>query len=335
MTSLKFLVALIPVFLYLVLLLYLDSIKLIRKHLLLACLGWGFVSAAVCYAANTAIMSLSGLEFEKYSMFVAPFVEETIKFSFLWFMIQRNKVGFMIDGAIYGFSVGAGFSFVENLFYLFQYAAPGDNLMIWIIRGFGTAVMHGGAVAVTAIICMSALNRKSNTLPAALSGLAAAVVIHGIFNSFLLTPLISTLLILLIIPLTILFIFNLNERSIRNWLELEFDSEATMLRMITKGQFASTKTGGYLVSLKNHFPPEVLVDLYCYISLYLELSMKAKCHIMLKEADLPIPPDPSLSPKLKELKALRKNIGKSACLAIAPVLKMSRKDLWKLSLLGA
>ena len=331
----KFLVALIPVFLYLGMLLYLDSMKLIRKNLLFVSLIWGLAGAAVCYFANTAFIGLSGLEFEKYSMLVAPFVEETIKFSLLWVLIQRNKVGFMIDGAIYGFSIGAAFSFVENLFYLFQYASAGDNLMIWIIRGFGTAVMHGGATAITAIVCMSALNRKSNILLAASMGLLAAAFIHGIFNSFLLTPLVSTLLILLLTPLTIIFIFNLNERSIRNWLELEFDSEANMLRMIRKGQFSSTKTGSYLVSVKDHFSPEVVVDLYCYISLYLELSMKAKSLIMLTEAELPVPPDPSLPEKLAELKALQKNIGKGAYLAIAPVLKMSRKDLWKLSLLRA
>jgi RsiW-degrading membrane proteinase PrsW (M82 family) len=332
---LKFLVALIPVFLYLVMLLYLDSMKLIRKQYLLMSLGWGLASAAVCYFANTTVIGWSGLKFEQYSMFVAPFVEETIKFSFLWMLIQRNKVGFMIDGAIYGFSVGAAFSFVENLFYLFQFAAQEDNLMIWIIRGFGTAVMHGGATALTAIICMSALNRKSGIVLAAIYGLLTAVVLHGVYNSFLLTPLLSTLLILLITPLTIIGVFNLNERSIRNWLELEFDSEANMLRMIRKGRFSSTKTGSYLVSVKDHFAPEVVVDLYCYISLYLELSMKAKSLIMLTEAELPVPPDPSLPAKLTELKALQKNIGKGAYLAIAPVLKMSRKDLWKFSLLRA
>ena len=239
----------------------------------------------------------------------------------------------MIDGAIYGFSIGAAFSFAENLFYLSQFAGDSSNLMIWITRGFGTAIMHGGTAAIFGILCMSALNRQSSLVMATGSGLLASIIIHGIFNQFLVSPLISTLIIILLVPLSIILIFVSNEKSIRNWLELEFDSEVTMLRMIRKGQFSQTKTGSFLVSLKKHFPGEVVLDMYCFISLYLELSMKAKSLIMLKENDIVIQSDPDLPVKLKELKSLKKSIGRGGYLAIAPVLRMSRKDLWKLYLL--
>jgi hypothetical protein len=106
-----------------------------------------------------------------------------------------------------------------------------------------------------------------------------------------------------------------------------------MLRMIRKGQFSQTKTGCFLVSLNAHFPGEVVLDMYCFISLYLELSMKAKTMIMLKENDMAVPSDPDLPDKLRELKALKKSIGRGGYLAIAPVLRMNRKDLWKIYLL--
>jgi RsiW-degrading membrane proteinase PrsW (M82 family) len=329
----KMFVSLIPVFLFLVMLLYLDSYKLVCKPLLVLCFGWGLVSAAGSFYLNTMLMKYVHVSFESYSGFIAPVLEETLKCTLLLILIKKGKAGFMIDGAIYGFAIGAAFSFAENLFYLSQYADSQSNLMIWITRGFGTAVMHSGTTAIFGILCMSALNRKASLGWGIATGLLAAFLIHGIFNQFLVSPVVSTVTILLLVPLSITLIFSANERSIRNWLELEFDSETEILRMIRRGQFASTKTGSFLVSLKDHFPWEVVVDMYCFISLYLELSMKAKTMMMLKENDIEILVDPELSLKIRELEALKKSIGRGGYLAIAPVLRMNHKDLWKISML--
>jgi len=329
----KMLVSLIPVFLFLIMLIYLDSLKLVHSTLLMICLAWGLVSSGISYFLNTWLMHHLVVSSYTYSDFIAPVVEEILKCGMLWLLIKKNKIGFMIDGAIYGFSIGAAFSFAENIFYLFHYAGDYHNIMLWVTRGFGTAIMHGGTIAIFGIICMSALNRQSNMATAIGSGLLAAILIHAIFNMFMVSPLVSTVIIVLLVPLSIIFIFNLNEKSIRKWLELEFDSEVSTLRMIRKGKFSQTKTGSYLVSLKEHFAGAVVLDMYCYISLYLELSLKAKSMMMLKENDLEIPSDPDLPMKLLELKALKKSIGRAGYLAIAPVLPMNRKDLWKLSLL--
>jgi protease PrsW len=331
--AIKMLVCLIPVFLFLVMLLYLDSLKLVSKILLMICLAWGLASSGISFFLNTWLINHLDVSFNTYSGFISPFVEELMKCGMLWLLIKKSKIGFMIDGAIYGFSIGAAFSFAENLFYLSQFAGNEGNMMVWITRGFGTAIMHGGTTAIFGILCMSAINRQSGLGMATVSGVLAAVMIHGVFNQFLVSPLVSTLIIIILVPLSIIFIFNSNEKSIRQWLELEFDSEVKMLRMIRKGQFSRTKTGSFLVSLKAHFQGEVVLDMYCFISLYLELSIKAKSLLMLKENDMVIYPDPDLPVKLRELKSLQKSIGRGGFLAIAPVLRMNRKDLWKLYLL--
>lgn len=330
----KFIISLIPVFLFLIMLLYLDSLKLVNKTRLLLTILWGIVSAGLSFYINTFLIRNSGMAFETYSGFVAPVVEEVLKFSILLVLIRKGKIGFMIDGAIYGFSIGAAFAFCENLFYLFYYTQDNGNIMLWVTRGFGTALMHGGTTAIFAVQCMSALNRQKKPAQAVVTGAFATFFIHGLYNQFLISPVVSMLIILIIIPLTLIFIFQTNEKSIRNWLEMEFDSEANLIRMIKKGKFSETKAGMYLLSLKNHFPGEVVFDMYCFISLYLELSMKAKMMMMLRESDLEIPPDPEIPPKLAELKALQKTIGKAGYLAILPVLRVSHKDLWKLSLIG-
>jgi hypothetical protein len=308
--------------------------KLVNKHLLMLCMIWGVISAGLSFLSNTWLLQNLGMSFEAYSGSVAPIVEEIFKLTFLWVLVRKSKIGFMIDGAIYGFSIGAAFSFCENLFYLFAFAGEQSNLLVWITRGFGTAVMHCGTTAIFGILCMSALNRKTSLVMATLTGAAGAILIHGIFNRFLLSPLVSTLLVIIVIPVSIILIFNNNEKTIRNWLELEFDSEVAMLRMIRKGRFSETRTGEFLMSVKHHFPNEVVVDMYCFISLYLELSLKAKSMLMLRENDIVSAPDPDTPAKLIELKALEHSIGRAGYLAISPVLRMGRKDLWKISLLG-
>ena len=332
---LRIIICLIPVFLLLLLFLFLDSLRLVNKTILLICLVWGILSAALSFYTNTFLIREYKLSFEVFSGYMAPVVEEILKMLLILVLIKRNKIGFMIDGAIYGFSVGAAFSFAENIFYLLNYASGEPNLMVWITRGFGTAVMHGGTTAVFAILVISSLNRQASFALAFLAGTASAILIHACFNALTAWPVFATVFILVLIPLALVLSFQFNENAIRKWLEMEFDTEVSLLTMIRKGRFSETRTGQYLLSIRTHFPAEVVFDLYCFISLYTELSVKAKSLMMLRENDFTVSPDPEIPLKLKELKSLRKQIGRSGYLAIAPVLRMNRKDLWKLSMLAS
>lgn len=327
----KIVISLIPVFLFLIFLIYLDSFKLIKIPVAVICVIWGLLSAIIAYFINTTILNSDLIEFESYSKYIAPVVEEILKFLLIIVLIRINKIGFMIDGAIYGFAIGAGFAFIENIFYLNTIETT--NMMIWVVRGFGTAVMHGGATSITVIFAMSLINQHKHRFHFFIPGLLIAMLIHALYNQFFLSPLISTVIIIVAVVGSILVIFQRNEKSLQDWLEVEFDSEVKLLQMIKKGKFSSTKTGEFLLSIKDRFTPEIVFDMYCYISLYLELSIRAKTNLMLKENGLPIQKDKVLKNKLEELKALQKNIGKTSLMSISPILRMSKKDLWKLSLL--
>lgn len=331
----KVLLCLSPVFLLLLLFLFLDSLRLVNKSLLIICLAWGLLSAALSYFTNSFLIREYQLSFDLFTGYIAPVVEECLKMLLVLILIKSNRIGFMIDAAIYGFSTGAAFSLAENIFYLVNYASAESNLMVWITRGFGTAVMHGGTTAVFAILVISSLNRQTGFGIAVAMGALSAILIHACFNWLTAWPVFATVFILIVIPLALVISFQLSENAIRKWLEMEFDTEVAMLTMIRKGKFSETRTGQYLVSIRKHFTSEMVFDLYCFISLYTELSIKAKTLMMLKENDFVITPDPDIKPKLKELGSLRKRIGNSGYLAIAPVLRMNRKDLWKLSMLAS
>src|SRR5262245_48033930 len=102
------LVGLLPVATFLASLLYLDSYKLVRMRTVLAVVAAGALVAVACYFANAAILNLIHVEFTTYSRYVAPIVEELLKALVIVWLIHANRIGFLVDAAIFGFAVGTG-----------------------------------------------------------------------------------------------------------------------------------------------------------------------------------------------------------------------------------
>ncbi|MFC2101699.1 PrsW family intramembrane metalloprotease [Bacteroidota bacterium] len=329
----KVLLCLIPVFLFLVLLLFFDSFRLINRWVLIVCLLWGAVSASFSLVGNTLAASTLHLSFDTLSRYVAPLTEEILKMLILLFLISRHRIGFAIDAAIYGFAVGTGFAFSENLVYLLQLDPEQSNLWVWIARGAGTAVMHGGATAIAGVILVNRLTDSRKLLKPFLLAVLVAYLIHALYNAFLISPLLSALVVIILVPLLMVIVFRLGERNLNKWLDVGLDEEVKLLLMINQGKFSKTRAGIYLMSVKDHFPKEIVVDIYCFMALYLELSVKAKGLLLLKENELPLPMDPDILDKLYELDQLRKRIGKAGLLALRPILRMNRSDIWALSVL--
>lgn len=319
-----------PVIIFLGCLFLLDSFKLVKVRLLLVCLGWGLISAGIAYVLNTGLANHFSLDFDTLSRYVAPAVEEAIKAGMVFFLIARRQIGFMVDAAIYGFAIGTGFALAENSWYYWQLGHD-FNTILAIVRGFGTAIMHGGTMAICAIIVIEGVQRSSKLLSSATTGLLAAMMIHTLFNQFMVNPFVQTMLIIILLPLVFYFVFMISTSQLQKWLEVEFSNEVDMLKMIRKGRLKDTKAGNYLSSLKEHFDPEVLVDMYCYFSLYLELSIKAKRNLLLQESGIPVIIEPDIKDKLAEIKALRKMIGKAGEMALMPLVRMQHRELWKLN----
>jgi protease PrsW len=323
--------SLLPVLLFLLFLFVLDSFKLIIKKILFLCIVWGIASAVLSYLTNTFTVQLFNLGFENQSRYVAPAIEELLKILFVMLLIKQKRIGFLIDAAIYGFAAGAGFALAENIYYLYNNHNP--NMLIWIIRGLGTAIMHGGCTALFALIVIGAKSRKASLAFNFVAAAGLAYLIHSLFNHFYVAPIIQTAGIIIILPIIFIAIFQYNEKQLHNWLEIEFANEIELLNMINKGRFINTKAGEYLASLNSKFKGEVILDMYCFIGLYLELSIKAKRNMMLKESGFQPIFETDLADKLLELKQLRKQIGKIGELTLAPLVRMNYRDLWKLKTL--
>lgn len=325
-----FIFGFLPVVLFLGCLFLLDSFKLVKIRLLILCLVWGILSAGLSYLVNSIVSENFNIGFDAFSRWVAPFIEELLKVMLIFLLLSRKQIGFMIDAAIYGFSIGAGFALAENMYYIISLGEQFD-IALSIVRGFGTAIMHGGTVAVFSMLLIEEMQRTNKLFSSALPGLIIAIVLHSAFNQFMLNPLLQALLIITVLPVAFYIVFARSTKNLQQWLELEFSNEVEMLRMIRVGRFTETKSGKYLASLKNHFSPEIVVDMYCFISLYIELSIKAKRNLMLKETGFDIIIEEDIAGKLTELRHVRKNIGKAGEMALLPLVRISYRELWKLN----
>jgi hypothetical protein len=239
----------------------------------------------------------------------------------------------MVDAAIYGFAVGAGFALLENIIYVRVF--HDNSLILWTIRGFGTAMMHGGTTAIFGIVTTSLLGRTPGHRWAAyIPGLAIAMLIHSLYNQALLPPLESMVSILIGLPVLLSLIFLQSEKSLQRWLGNKLDKDMELMQMIATGRLAETNAGLYLRSLTNTFPPQVVGDMLCLLQISLELSAIAKGDLMRREAGFPVTPDPTLPAKFKEMTFLEKSIGVAGKLAVAPLLSRSSRDLWEVYMLS-
>lgn len=324
--------ALLPVTLFLIVLVTLDSYELVPFRVVLALVASGALAALACLFVNPWLANLLSLGPRAYSRTIAAFVEELSKGSVIMVAIFRQRLGFLVDAAIWGFALGTGFASVENIHYFVVLGEP--NPTLWAIRGLGTAVMHGGATAILAVITKLMSDRRGRAdFKALVPGYLAAVGLHGAYNQFFLTPSESTLAVLLFFPLLFVVVFRASVKSTEEWLGSGFDSDQDLLEIINRGKISETRVGRYLRNLKNRFRPEVVADMLCLIRLHVELSIRAKGTLLLRKNGFEMPPDPGLEGRLRELEYLQESIGRTGMLALEPIFHTSSRDLWQLHLL--
>ena len=325
-------VGLLPVLIFLIVLVYMDSYKLVRLRTVLWVILLGALLPVAGYWINGFVIEFLGWNFQTYSRYAAPVIEEGMKACVMIYLFRTHRIGFLVDSAILGFAVGAGFGVVENFYYL--YLASDAQLAVWVVRGFGTAVMHGGTMALFGVMAQTLTERSMKINPLLLlPGFIVAITIHSVFNHFPGTPILTTLGTLMALPPIFLIVFHKSARSMHEWLEVDFDEDAMLLEQINSGEFAESKIGRFLQDLKQKFPGTVVVDMLCYLRLYTELALRAKGVLMMRENGLDTPVGERTRAKFEEMHYLEKSIGKTGLLAMSPFLQMTRKDLWQLYVL--
>jgi RsiW-degrading membrane proteinase PrsW (M82 family) len=324
---------LVPVVLFLVGLMVLDSFKLVTRSTVIRAIAWGGVAALLSLGLNTVVLEGVRLDPVLVKRYVAPLIEELLKAVYVVVLIRGGRVGFLVDAAILGFAAGTGFALVENIYYAWTL---GDfRPLLWIVRGLGTAVLHGSTTAVVAIAAKDLTDRRNATsLRLFAPGLGLAWLVHSFFNHLVLNPLLSTALLLLAMPLLLFLVFEHSERATRDWLGAGFDNDLELLETIQSGAIKRTRVGEYFESLRDRLPGPVRADMLCWLEIYLELALRAKGLLIARSAGIRMPPDEEVTARFVELRYLERSIGPTGRLALTPLMRTSRRDLWQLYFLA-
>jgi protease PrsW len=300
---LRALVGLSPVLCFLAALLVLDSYKLVKLAAVIITVGSGVAVAGASYIVNGLALDAFAIDFTTYTRYVAPVVEEFFKGIVIVVLIRAHRIGFLVDAVISGFAVGTGFAMVENLYYL--HLVPDAGIGTFVVRGFGTALMHGGATAIFAVMGLAWMERARQAKPQAfVPGFALAVVLHAAFNHLFLSPKTSTLAILVVLPPLLYIVFERSEKAVGAWLGHGFDADTEMLELINSGRFSDSPVGQYLHTLKFKLKGPVVADVLCYLRLYTELALRAKGILMMRESGFDVPVDEETKAKFAEMRYL-------------------------------
>lgn len=314
----------------------LDVFNLINARNILAIFGVGAVLALLSFVANWRVMDGFPIGFSAYSRYVSPLIEEGLKAAPIIALYIANRIGFKLDAAIAGFAVGAGFATAENAWYLA--ALPDANVSAWMVRGFGTAVMHGGATALFAVISHEMTERQAEAKASAYTvqpllfapGLAAAIVVHSAFNHFPNQPIMVMAATLLLIPVTIFLALSRSERATQQWLKQDHAAHVALLEEMRSGRYAATPAGHALNALAAHAPADLACDIGVYAELKVEMVLRAEDLILASQSGAAAAMTDADKQNFTRLAALEHKLGRAVVAAVDARIGFSRNDLWEL-----
>jgi len=325
-------IALAPVVAFLVLLWFMDSFRLVRPVSVASAILYGVGVAVAVLVLHQWLIQVQQVPAGVLSRYIAPLTEETAKAGFVAVLIATARVGFLVDAAVLGFAVGTGFALFENFNYL--RALADATVVVWVVRGLGTAMLQGATTAIFAMLAKTYADQHRDRLAFAfLPGLAAAMAIHSIYNHRFLPPVAQTLLLLIVLPLLVLWVYARSERSTRDWVGAGLDLDMELLSLVTSETFAVTQFGRYLQELRARMPGPVVADMFCLLRVELELSVQAKAMLLARQNGLEVPVDDDLAASLEERRYLQHSIGTVGLLALKPLQVTSYRDTWHRHLL--
>ena len=330
----SFAVALFPVVLYIFVVYTLDNFSLVGIRDLVLLVGAGLLAAATCFGLFRLTDPFVS---ERVSDYLYPILEEAVKALPLWWLARRKKIAFFIDSVICGAAVGGGFSILENVLYLLM-----GNLGIGtaLFRGLEVALIHMGCSAIVAVALMFTvrlLERRHARLPVKKSDITmslflffVAAILHILHNYLHPDPLLQFVVVFGSLGGLLVWVYQYDGDMIHRWLDRGLDKQVALMMDIQQGHLGETKTGQFLLSIKENFPAEVYFDIICYVQLYIELAVAAKSRFMTREAGLDEPLDEAARSRYREqyaeFKDLEKALGKSARMTVTPVVKFYPAD---------
>ena len=329
--------ALIPVLVMLAVFVWLDAFKLMSLGEILLLLVLGGLAALLAYPISGRFLDALPIGFSTYSRFVAPWIEEALKGAVVVALFRFNRIGYKLDAVISGFAVGAGFSVVENLIYLTLF--PFYEAGTWLVRGLGTAVMHGTTLAVLAAIAHELSERETRAASGDFDfrlwwfvpGYLAAVAIHTLFNQFPDQPMLAMMGAAVIAPIAIIAVFYFGAAEAQHWLAADCAVHRSQLDALRAGGWPDGAAGSRIAALAERIGPDAATRIRRYWELQAWLVAESESVMMEEVAGDAAFDAAEVRAALAELDGLKRALGRSSFIALSALLPFSRNDYWELA----
>lgn len=329
--------ALVPVIVLLGVFIWLDTFRLMSWREVTLLLVMGGLAAALAWPLSGRLLDTLPIGFSFYSRYVAPWIEEAIKGGMMIILFRLNRIGYKLDAVISGFAIGAGFSVIENIVYLLRF--PDYGAGTWLVRGLGTAVMHGTTLALLAAIAHELAERETREAAGDfnfhllwfLPGYLVAVGLHMAFNQFPDRPLVAMLGAIIIAPLVVVGIFNFGAAEAQRWLTAECAAHHLQLDELRAGKWPDGVAGRKISALAERLDEESAKRVRRYWEVQAWLVVQAEEAMMAEAGGKAQIPADQIRAALVELAGLRQALGKSTFTALNALLPFSRNDYWEIS----
>ena len=330
-------IALVPVLVMLALFVWLDAFKLMNLGEVLLLLLLGGVAGIAAYPISGRFLDTLPIGFSSYSRFVAPWIEEALKAAVMILLFRLNRIGYKLDAVISGFAIGAGFSVVENVIYLTIFPFYGTGT--WLVRGLGTAVMHGTTLAILAAVAHEFAERENREAAGDFDfhlwwfvpGYLIAVALHMAFNQFPDRPLIAMMGAVLFAPVALIGIFYLGTAEAERWLAAERAEHRSQIDALRAGRWPDGSAGQKIAALAERIGPAGATRIRRYWELQAWLVAEAEETMMEEAAGHAEFDSAEIRAALAELDGLKRALGRSTFTALSALLPFSRNDYWEVS----
>ena len=329
-------IALVPVLLMALVFTWLDVFKLMSPWEMIACLLLGTVAALAAWPVSGRMLDTLPMGYSDYSRYVAPWIEEALKMAAIALLFITNRIGFKLDAIISGFAIGAGFSVIENIFYLARF--PELTTSVWLVRGLGTAVMHGATMAILAAIAHELAERSMRRQGVQrfnpvwlLPGYVVASLIHITFNHFPSHPMEVMVITLTLAPIVMIGLMRFGAQETHRWLIEDRDGHRRWLAEWQAGDFPNDASGQRIAALAGRAKPHEAALIRDYCLLLTEMVLAAEEELLDGDRSLGDDEAKRLRSNFSRLIELRDKIGRTGLAALRPLLPFSANDEWELA----
>jgi hypothetical protein len=292
------------------------------------------------YAAIPLIRRLS-LDYVFLYVAFAPVAEEILKSLSLFYVSRRPEFTYFVDGAIYGFAAGIGFSITENFLYIGFH--PERGIPLTLVRAFSVCLMHGTAAGlVGAAIGRFRFQKGAGRGLAVVGGWGAAILLHAVFNYVSqadVFPSGITVPLQVVIGLAgvglIAFFISLGLREQRRWFAETLDRKMGVTGAEVRAAQAYATIDEVLRPIAEQFPDQA-EQVESLLLHQAQMGIKRKVQQEIGDAKLRDKLGEEIARLKAEMEQLRAEIGPYIMVYVRSVFPEGLLDVWsKLELLAA